>query len=135
MATEKSKKRIGRPSTYTPEIADEICEQIVLGKSLVAITRENIEMPNVATVYRWMREHADFCNRYARARQDQADTLADEITDIADNEPDPNKARVRVDARKWVAAKLKPKKYGDRQVIEHDLVTVEDKLRQLSETK
>ncbi|MBU2052465.1 hypothetical protein KKH13_04650, partial [Patescibacteria group bacterium] len=58
-----------------------------------------------------------FFKRYARARDEQADTLADEITYIADTEPDANKARVRVDARKWVAAKLKPKKYGDHQSL------------------
>lgn len=67
------------------------------------------------------------------AREDQADTLADEILEIADesendtyevdlgdgviiqkeNREVVNRSRLRVDARKWVAAKLKPKKYGD----------------------
>jgi hypothetical protein len=74
---------------------------------------------------------------YARAREDQADTLADEIVGISDESAITAKVdgeevrfaldatavarnRLRVDARKWVAAKLKPRKYGDRQVLAGD---------------
>jgi hypothetical protein len=50
-----------------------------------------------------------------RAREDQADTLADEILDIADDSSlDPSDRRVKIDARKWIASKLKPKTYGDK---------------------
>ena len=54
--------------------------------------------------------------QYARAKEKAADKLADEIVEIADNATpqDAHVARLRVDARKWVAAKLLPKKYGDR---------------------
>jgi len=55
---------------------------------------------------------------YARAREDQADWHADEIVAIADTETDAAKARNRIDARKWKAAKLKPKVYGDRVNVE-----------------
>jgi hypothetical protein len=72
---------------------------------------------------------------YTRAREDQADTLADEIQAIADQMPmettdkdgntrfDPsyiNWMRLRVDARKWTASKLKPRKYGDRVELAGD---------------
>lgn len=95
-------------------------------------------MPTVATVYRWLFKDKDFCDKYARAREDQADTYSDEIVDIGEEVPmmvitdedgkvtkrvDPagiQRNRLRVDARKWVASKLKPKKYGDRQVVAGD---------------
>jgi len=101
----------GRPTLYSLEIALEICDRIADGESLVKM------------------RHKEFAEIYARAREDQADTLADEIHAISDELPqqivdDKGKTRYdsayvqwqknRVDARKWVAAKLKPKKYSDR---------------------
>lgn len=95
-------------------------------------------MPNVSSVYLWIIKNKDFSNMYARAREDQADTYSDQIVDIGEEIPmmvitdedgkvtkriDPagvNRNRLRVDARKWVAAKLKPKKYGDRQILAGD---------------
>jgi hypothetical protein len=67
---------------------------------------------------RWLGENAHFRERYARARECQAEVFADSITLIADGEGDPNDKRVRIDARKWIASKLLPKKYGDR--VLHD---------------
>jgi hypothetical protein len=92
-------------------------------------------MPGVSTVYRWLSDKPEFRDMYARAREDQADTLADQIVEIADqkegdygvdgdgvlvaNTDHIQRAKLRVDARKWVAAKLKPKKYGDKLSTEH----------------
>lgn len=107
-------KKIGRPTDYTEELAAYICERIASGESLNKICLPD-DMPNKASVYLWLTKHQAFSDMYTRAREDQADTLADEIADIADDlTDDPNSRRVRVDARKWVAAKLKPRKYGDR---------------------
>ena len=61
----------------------------------------------------------EFAEQYARAREVQAETLADEIVSIADEDGDPQRQRLRVDARKWVASKLKPKRYGDKVTNEH----------------
>jgi hypothetical protein len=86
-------------------------------------------------VYRWMNEDEEFRNKYTRARETQADLLVGEIIEIADETSNdtihvqgkgdgagydiPNKewidrSKLRVDARKWAASKLAPKKYGDR---------------------
>lgn len=108
----------GRPSDYTEELAAAICERLTNGESLSAICREE-DMPAISSIYLWMNKRPEFSEMYARAKEDQADTLADQILDIADTEDDPNRARVRVDARKWVAAKLKPRKYSDRQQVDH----------------
>jgi hypothetical protein len=133
-------KKIGRPSIFTQDVADTICIRLSEGESLKTITQDEM-MPNRATVYRWLAADPSFCDMYARAREDQADTLADEIIAIADEQPeivaviDKRTGELiehkldgaflqwqknRIDARKWTAMKLKPKKYGDRQIIAGD---------------
>lgn len=108
----------GRPSKYTKALAARICAHIADGRSLRSICRED-DMPGMSTVFEWLADKPEFAEQYAHARDAQADALADEIVDIADTEEDAAKARVRVDARKWVASKLKPKRYGDRVTNEH----------------
>jgi hypothetical protein len=135
----------GRPSTYTAKVADTICERIADGESLRSICRDE-SMPDKATVFRWLDSKPEFRDQYARAREEQADTLADEIVTIADEEctmvraaKHPTAAKddeaelevvfdstavarnkLRVDARKWVAAKLKPKVYGNAVTVKGD---------------
>ena len=104
---------MARPISYTDQIAVKVLTRIVEGESLRSICQDH-DMPGISTWYEWLIKIEGLTDRYAHARQDQADTLADEITYIADTETDYNRARVRIDARKWIAAKLKPKKYGDR---------------------
>src|ERR1700679_2978692 len=119
---------MGRPSDYCQETATRLCEQIVEGKSLRSICLAE-DMPAIRTVFLWLGKHEAFMQQYAHAREAQADTYADEIVDIADDgsrdyiqtEDGPvvdhdhiARARLRVDARKWIACKLKPKKYGDK---------------------
>ena len=107
--------KLGRPSGYTPEIAEDICELIARGISLRAITAR-ADMPGEKTVYQWLAKEADFAQQYERARERQAHLYASEITEIADtaSNDDWNVARLRIDARKWFASKVSPKKYGDR---------------------
>jgi hypothetical protein len=94
-------------------VISEILAKLADGLSLREICEAD-EMPNRNTVRLWLRQDPEFCAQYARAREEQADHYADEIIEIADTEPDPQKARVRIDARKWVASKLKAKAYGDK---------------------
>ena len=127
---------MGRPSDYSEDMAIEICARLASGESLVRMCKAD-DMPSVSTVYRWIQAHEEFRDNYTRAREDQADTLADEILDIANtpvvgvktktNEKGEVETtegdmiehrRLQVDARKWIAAKLKPKKYGDKQQTE-----------------
>lgn len=123
----------GRPSTYSEEIAAKICSRIATSSdSLRKICAED-GMPNPDTLYLWLIKHPEFSEQYARARKDQAQLLADEIVDIADSEKigeivtikaDGTEERkiadmiehrkMQIEARKWVASKLLPKKYGDK---------------------
>ena len=72
-------------------------------------------------MYRWLNKHAEFRELYTQAREIQADVHADELVAIADDATPENAqvARLRVDSRKWVASKLRPKTWGDKQQVEH----------------
>lgn len=124
---------MGRPSAFTQETADNICERLADGESLRLICASE-DMPSRSMVFRWLAQIDSFRDQYARAREAQADVLADEILEIADdttrdtiatekNGVQPNsewitRSRLRVDARKWLASKMAPKKYGDKLDIE-----------------
>lgn len=98
-------------------MTETICERIAAGESLRAICSD-VGMPSKKQFLKWMSEDASLSDHYAIARARQADHYADEIVEISDTEEDPQKARVRIDARKWVASKLQPKRYGDK--IDHN---------------
>ena len=110
--------KVGRPSGYSEEVVGTICMEIMAGKSLRTICAME-GMPAASTVYAWLGQYPEFSDMYTRAREVQADVLADEILEIADSDLDPNRARVMIDARKWLAGKLRPKKYGDRVELDH----------------
>jgi hypothetical protein len=97
-------------------------------------------MPNRATVFRWLSKFPEFSDQYARAREAQAEALADEILQISDegqndwmekynqkgeavgwqvNGEAVLRSKLRVDTRKWIASKLRPKKYGEKVDLEH----------------
>lgn len=104
---------------YTEDVAEAICSHIADGGSLSKFCSET-GRPSITSVFRWLADNEDFSDRYARARRSSADKLADEIVAISDDPKlDPNDKRVRVDARKWVAAKLKPQTYGDKLDLNH----------------
>lgn len=98
---------------YNETTAKMICSRIAEGESLRTICKDG-RMPARATIFQWLVDNGDFQRAMRLARDIQADTLADEILEIADTDPDPQCARLRIDARMWYAGKLRPKKYGNR---------------------
>ena len=132
-------KPAGRPSAYTEELGALICAELAAGKSLVNVCAAE-DMPHRATVMRWLAEDSKvgFRDNYVRAREAQADFYAEQIIEISDEECtyvkhgdgdeekevevafDPTavaRNRLRVDARKWYASKVAPKKYGDKLAV------------------
>jgi hypothetical protein len=127
----------GRPTDYTPEIGSAICAEIALGYSLRTICTTG-SMPCVATIFNWLRVHPEFLEQYTRAKEEQADALAEEMLDIADDGTNDwvekngkdgkpfialdaehvQRSRLRIETRKWIASKLKPKKYGEKVNVE-----------------
>jgi len=109
----------GRPTDYSLELTAAICERLAVGESLRSICRDDA-MPSMASIFLWLSKHPEFSEQYAHAREAQAESHADRIVEIADDDTiDPNHKRIMVDARKWVASKLKPKRYGDKAEVEH----------------
>lgn len=123
----------GRPSLYTDEMADKICTAIAEGHSVNRLCKLD-EYPAQRTIYMWLIENAEFMQKYTRAREIQADTLFHECLDIADSQEGDvflkedgteitnhdaiARAKLRVDTRKWMAGKLRPKVYGEKVLNE-----------------
>jgi len=127
---------VGRPSSYTKELSSKLCSYLSMGKSLRTACKQE-GMPSMPTVYKWISDYPEFLNQYTRAKEESAEALAEDMLDIADESPiavetdkDGNvvgtkldsagvaRNRLRVETRKWVASKLKPKKYGDLSKLE-----------------
>ena len=111
------------------------------------------KMPAQSSVYEWLLRHADFAEKYTRARELQAETQFDELTDIVDQPPELNHVvdkngelvevkfdssyvawmKLRVDTRKWTAARMAPKKYGEQKQAEQtqDLTVIDVNLRDM----
>lgn len=123
---------MARPSDYTQELADRICEELSEGVSLRTVCLAD-DMPSARTVFRWLRTNEQFCQQYARAKEESADAMAEELLDISDEsvkdaygaDPKASSAvvqaqKLRVDTRKWLMSKMKPKKYQDKLDVTSD---------------
>ena len=136
--TDKNFKTVGRPTTFSKEIAETICARMAEGESLRSICRDHY-MPHRSSVYQWLRKNAAFADLYTQARERLVEHWADEILDISDDgttdyvtkvgrngteyeavdQEHIQRSRLRVDTRKWLMSKLAPRKYGDRVEHEH----------------
>lgn len=134
--TTASRRPPGRASTYTPQVAADLCEWIAAGKPLTEFCRQE-GAPKWRTVYDWLDAHESFAADFARARSLGADAIAEEALRIADTpmsgerrEESENGLKVvhedmlghrklQVETRLKLLAKWCPKKYGERQTTEH----------------
>lgn len=118
-----------RPMAYSQTIADEIVTRIAAGETLRAICREE-GMPSWQAVYQWIEKYEEFARRIAHAREVGHDAIAEQALAIADapvgstdnGSTDTGAvahAKLRVETRLKLLAKWSPKKYGDKQQIEH----------------
>ena len=109
----------GRVS-YSPELAEKILDRISEGESLRRICADD-GMPDRRPVLRWLEADQELATKCARARELQADSIFDELREIAEdgNPEDVQRAKLRVSTLQWMAAKLAPKRYGDKLVAEH----------------
>lgn len=133
MASKPTGKPNGRPSKYTQDLADRICAELAQGYSLRTVCIPD-DMPSVKTIFNWFRTYPEFLQQYTRAKEESADAMADEVIDIADNGDNDwmvkhgkdgqeywqlngehvQRSRLRIETRKWLMAKMKPKKYGEK---------------------
>lgn len=140
--TDKPKHAGGRPTMYTEHLGRQICREISISTDgLSKVCADNPDFPNPKTIYAWRIDFPEFALMYDAAKRIQADLLAQEIMDIADNTQfdtliKTNKdgeeyevcnsewiarSKLRVDTRKWIACKLLPKVYGEKVDHKHDV--------------
>jgi hypothetical protein len=142
-------KRGAKPFPYTRELADEICLAISTSTdSLKKICARNPHFPCREKIWEWRITNPEFGNLYDIAKRNQADLLAEEITEIADDDTHDAKfgdngnliqnteyiarSRLKVDTRKWIACKLLPKVYGDKLTTDQTIkISHEDALKDL----
>jgi len=123
----------GRPSSFTQEVADEICRRLAQGEPLAQICRDD-NMPAVRTVSDWKKASEAFSADFVRAREEGFDQIAADCLDIADETSNdtlstehgdrPNtewisRSKLRIDTRLKLLAKWDPKRYGDKIDLNH----------------
>ncbi len=129
-------KSMSRPFTHTPELIQEICDDLSQGITLSEICRRD-HMPTRATVYSWGKADPEIAVRIAGAREAGFDVIAEEClaiaedgsndyverknkdgrTELAYDAEHVQRSKLRVETRLKLLAKWSPKKYGDRQQI------------------
>lgn len=141
--------KVGRPTKFSKEMAGLICRKVATTTDgLRKICARSPDIPTSETIREWRLDFPEFSAQYAEAKRLQADLLAEEILDISDDDSqdeiiDQNgnikfnseyvqRSRLRVDSRKWIAAKLMPKVYGDKMQNEVVMRTPEDVLKELT---
>lgn len=143
---------MGRPTKYTPELAQLILDRISTCKiGLNKLCKMYDDMPNPDTIYEWRHKYDDFSERYLNSRRKQAHFLAEQTKDIAEETLDyvfeDEKGAMRIDsgivamqkfrmtANTWLASRINPKEYGDKQVIEQTTTENEQLKIELAELR
>ena len=140
----------GRPTRYTPELANYICKIIATHScGLKKLTKLYEKFPSQSSIYEWMQEYPEFAGQYLDARRFQASVLADAMLDIVDELPiyedkegvdriDSGmlgRAKLDYEVLKWHASKMAPKIYGDKQLIEQTASENEQLKEELKELR
>jgi len=141
----KKKETAGQPEIYTEELGSKVCTAIATSEKGLEHICKKEGMPSTSTVYNWLNdgENKDFLDKYTRARQMQADLMAEQVIEIADNPEEGEVVKIdakgktsiergdmlghrklKIYARQWAAAKLWPNKYSER--IQKDVTIHQD---------
>jgi len=104
----------GRPSKYSPKLADEICRRLSEGEPFVSICGD-AHMPDFSTIWRWERSNPEFQDLCARALEHGSHFLAHDCLRIADDESiDSRHKRIMIDTRLRLIGKWNAKRYGEK---------------------
>jgi len=113
----------GRPTDYTPELAERICAWLAGGKSLRAFCRQD-DTPAIETVCRWVVRHDEFRQQYTQAREAAGYAHGDGVVEVVEllreGEIDPHTAKAMMDGLKWSAERMAPKAHMPQSLINHE---------------
>lgn len=149
----KSEKKLGRPTKFNDELAQDIIVTVATSPyGIRKICAQNPHFPTPETIRVWRYENKSFSAQYAQAKLDQANILAEECLEIADdstfdirvndngdeviNSEFVARSRLKIDTRKWLASKLLPKQYGDsfeKNKMEEENESLKNEILQLRE--
>lgn len=105
----------GRPSNYTIELGNEICEYIANGGNIVDFEKDKPHFPRSVTLFEWLSKDEDFRKKYEDARHQQAIRDVDQMLNIVDDDKvDPARAKLRMQARQWRASRYAKGLFGDQ---------------------
>lgn len=120
---------MARPTDYTKELAEELCNRVADGNSLRTVCLSE-DMPDKSTIFRWFRLYKEFNDQYAQACDERVEAQHEDLLELGDeavrlaqwvNDKVSNAVvsavKLKADNMKWSMSKMKPKKYGDR--IDH----------------
>lgn len=123
---------MARPSDYTQELADKICEELASGKSLRSVTREE-SMPAMSSVFKWLRENKAFSEQYVTACEERVESQHENLLEYGEEAVElaqsvdfkassavVSAVKLKSDNLKWSMSKMKPKKYGDKMDVTSD---------------
>lgn len=129
-----SGRKKGASTIRTPELLEVILAGISTGKSARAMCVEAGISQRV--LWNWLAADEELMRQYLRAKELCIDAYAEEIIEISDdgsrdiyiddkgrevvNREVIARAQLRIDARKWYAARLAPKKYGEKASSAHE---------------
>ena len=115
---------MGRPTDYTPELADKICALIATHPiSIKRICAKYPELPAQDTIFQWITRHDYFAGQYLVAKESQALCVADELWDEVSNDLDSDELALfdrRFRFQQWHLSKLAPKQFGNKQEIKNE---------------
>lgn len=141
---------MGRPTTYTPELAKYVCKMIATHAcGLRKLKSLYPDLPQPSTIYEWLYDQPSFSEQYLEARRYQASVLADNLLDLPseiksfeDKEGNERidsgilgKAKLEYEVIKWHAGKMAPRIFGDKQVIEQTTAENENLKQELAELR
>lgn len=119
--------KIGRPTRFTPELAERVCNFIAQG-DIIAEVEKREGMPGKSSIFRWLATEGEsyqaFRESYARACKLRTAPRVERLREIGEmaaaGKVDAAGARVLADIEKWCLAREEPKKYGDAYTVKGD---------------
>lgn len=123
---------VGRPTIYSEELAEEICNAIAVAKcGLEKLCKQNPHFPSRRTILLWGFKHRDFFHRYMQARKHQSHSLIDKMLEVSDNDENDslikiNRDRIKVDVCKYTVEKFNNEDYGTRVSQVHNMNITHD---------